>query len=288
MPSTTLTQTYNLPLLTATISGISGGGNTFTLLAGTIPVNSTNGFPTSGILEIPANDTFFDGVTFTFIIHYTNITTTSFTGCTLIDGNASNYIVNNQNASYIGGGGVGSISVASTAGFPSVGQLQINGNVYVNYQGINGNTFTGINGGGATISSGQTVTYWAQAQAFDVNQAHSISSPTDTPLHNDSNNEQGNTWGASTNVFLTSENFNENNLPEANSWGNYDMDNTRLLADPNFYANVNYDPLRAVNFKMRGFYVAGQVYETWIVQGMPNTNPPSGHVLTNIIVEEIY
>jgi hypothetical protein len=37
-------------------------------------------------------------------------------------------------------------------------------------------------------------------------------------------------------------------------------------------------------YKMQGYYVAGAIYETWVGIGSPNTNPPSGHTLTNIVV----
>lgn len=37
-------------------------------------------------------------------------------------------------------------------------------------------------------------------------------------------------------------------------------------------------------YKMQGFFAAGSVYETWVGVGSPNTSPPSGHTLTNIVV----
>lgn len=37
-------------------------------------------------------------------------------------------------------------------------------------------------------------------------------------------------------------------------------------------------------FMMRGYYVSGATYETWISTGTPNTTPPSGHTLTNITI----
>jgi hypothetical protein len=257
MPSTTLSASYNLPLLITITAGIGGGGSTFAALAGTIPVNSTNGFPSTGILTTEAFDNSFDGTIPVFIINYTGITTTSFTGCTLISGSATNYIVNSSPISYIGGGGSGSINVVSTSGFPTIGELRVNGNVYLNYTGVSGNTFTGITGGNGAISNGQIVTYLA--------------------------------GGAATTTLLTgAESFGELNLPQANSWGFYDMNATLAAADPNFYDNTNYDPINAVNYKMRGYYTTGQVYETWIVQNAPSYTPPSGHTLVNIIVEDIF
>jgi len=37
-------------------------------------------------------------------------------------------------------------------------------------------------------------------------------------------------------------------------------------------------------YKMRGYYVAGAVYETWVVTEEPSVTPPSGHVLTNVVI----
>ena len=37
-------------------------------------------------------------------------------------------------------------------------------------------------------------------------------------------------------------------------------------------------------FKMRGFYVAGAVYEVFVVTGAPSSTPPSGHTLINVAV----
>jgi hypothetical protein len=283
MPSTTLSQSYNLPLLTATITGISGGGNTFAALAGIIPVNSTNGFPTSGLLQTIQFDNYYRAsIGSPFIISYTNITSTSFTGCTLVSGSASNYIVNNSDIINIGGSA--SIQVTSTTGFPTYGQLQINGNQYVSYTGISGNTFTGVTGGSGGISSGQTVISWADGY-FQITP---ISSPTETPLHNDPNSLQTNTFGAVLTGLTAAEQFGELNLPQANSIGQMDLSSPALLADPLFYSNPNYDTIAPVNYKMRGYYMVGQVYETWISQNFPSYTPPSGHTLINVIIEEIF
>lgn len=284
MPSTTLSLGYTLPLLITTTTGISGGAQTFTALAGTIPVVSTNGFPSSGILQTIAFNSLGHSspIATDFIINYTNITSTSFTGCTLISGSASNYLFNNYSIYNISG--TSSINVASTTGFPTSGQLQINGNQYVSYTGINGNSFTGVTGGNGGVSNGQTVAFWSNG----INQTTSINSPTETPLHNDPNNLQANTFGSVTTGLTGAEQFGELNLPQANSLGVLDMSGPALLANPLFYSNPNYDIIAPVNFKMRGYHVADQTYETWIVQGLPSTTPPSGHSLINIIIEEIY
>ena len=37
-------------------------------------------------------------------------------------------------------------------------------------------------------------------------------------------------------------------------------------------------------YKMRGYYATGAVYETWVVTEEPSVTPPSGHVLTNVVI----
>lgn len=37
-------------------------------------------------------------------------------------------------------------------------------------------------------------------------------------------------------------------------------------------------------YKMRGYYVAGTVYEVYVVTGAPSSTAPSGHTLTNVTV----
>ena len=41
-------------------------------------------------------------------------------------------------------------------------------------------------------------------------------------------------------------------------------------------------------YKMRGYYVAGLVYETWVSSISPNLTPPSGHSLTDIAIVAIW
>lgn len=37
-------------------------------------------------------------------------------------------------------------------------------------------------------------------------------------------------------------------------------------------------------YKMRGYYVAGSTYETYVVTGSPSTTPPSGHTLIDVAI----
>ena len=37
-------------------------------------------------------------------------------------------------------------------------------------------------------------------------------------------------------------------------------------------------------YKMRGYYVTGAVYETYVVSGSPSSTPPSGHVLIDVAI----
>jgi hypothetical protein len=39
-----------------------------------------------------------------------------------------------------------------------------------------------------------------------------------------------------------------------------------------------------IYYKMRGYYVDGSTYETYILTGTPTGFPPSGHTLTNICI----
>jgi hypothetical protein len=39
-----------------------------------------------------------------------------------------------------------------------------------------------------------------------------------------------------------------------------------------------------VYYKMRGYYGVGSVYETWVEINAPDTTPPSGHVLSNVVI----
>lgn len=43
-----------------------------------------------------------------------------------------------------------------------------------------------------------------------------------------------------------------------------------------------------VYYKMQGYYVTGAVYETWVATNAPNTTPPSGHSLINIVVVSVF
>ena len=35
-------------------------------------------------------------------------------------------------------------------------------------------------------------------------------------------------------------------------------------------------------YQMRGWYVSGEIYETWVVANVPSSTPPSGHILIKI------
>lgn len=37
-------------------------------------------------------------------------------------------------------------------------------------------------------------------------------------------------------------------------------------------------------YKMRGYYVVGAVYETYVVTGSPSSTPPSGHTLIDVVI----
>ena len=43
-------------------------------------------------------------------------------------------------------------------------------------------------------------------------------------------------------------------------------------------------PTITTYYKMRGYYVAGSVYETWVVTEAPSITPPSGHTLSNVVI----
>lgn len=39
-----------------------------------------------------------------------------------------------------------------------------------------------------------------------------------------------------------------------------------------------------IYYKMRGFFVSGSVYETYVVTGSPSATPPSGHTLIDVAI----
>jgi len=41
------------------------------------------------------------------------------------------------------------------------------------------------------------------------------------------------------------------------------------------------------NYRMRGYYVAGSTYEFWTSSNPYSETPPSGHTLTNVVMETV-
>lgn len=41
-------------------------------------------------------------------------------------------------------------------------------------------------------------------------------------------------------------------------------------------------------YKMRGYYLTGLVYETFVVTGSPSSTPPSGHILQDIAIVDTW
>lgn len=251
-----------------------------TLPQSTIDVGSTTGFPTSGTIVVLSSS----GLQ---TIYYTNTTPTSFTGCLGGSGtittsstvyySIATFTTNTTSAP------ITTINVQTTAGFPTSGTITFNDIQTVTYTNITATSFTGCSGGN-TFLAGTTCNYELLGN-FDF--ATTLSTTSDPALRSDPNSNQANSFGGIS--YNVPSNLNADiNDPQANSFGYGDLSGTGLLTDPLFAYNTNYDVIGATNYKMRGYYVAGQVYETWIVQGLPSYIPPSGHTLIDIIIEEIY
>jgi hypothetical protein len=107
-------------------------------------------------------------------------------------------------------------------------------------------------------STGNTI----MSTAIDL--SPQVDSPAGEPLHNDPNQGQG------------------------NSFGSGDLSGPQKLTSSLYPFNTDYDPVSPVRFKMRGYYVAGATYESFVVLGAPSNTPPSGHTLINVIIETIF
>ncbi len=44
------------------------------------------------------------------------------------------------------------------------------------------------------------------------------------------------------------------------------------------------DIVTTTYYKMRGYYTIGSVYETYVVADSPSPTPPSGHILTDVVI----
>lgn len=254
-------------------------GGSVALPTSSITVVSTVGFPSSGIINVLSTNGLQS-------IYYSGTSGgNTFTGCqggtgtinsSSTVGAFASTLTTNATASPIT-----TINVVSTAGFGNTGTLTFNDNLTVTYTGITATSFTGCSGGNV-FSAGTTLVVDQLGMPATVG----INSPSDPPIHNDANNGQANSFGSFA-TPLTSELIGEVNLGQNNSWGFNDLSG-KLVNDPLYNSSTDYDPIGKVNYKMRGFYVTGQVYESWIVQGRPSNMPPSGHTLINIIIEEIF
>ena len=52
-------------------------------------------------------------------------------------------------------------------------------------------------------------------------------------------------------------------------------------SDDNLYNYTQY-------FKLRGYHLESNSYETWTTANLPNFNPPSGNVLTDIVIVSVW
>ena len=217
----------------------------------TINVVNATLFPTSGTVNIISST----GVQ---TITYTGTTPTSFTGCTGGTGTITTTSFVYYHASTITTSNnfspISTLTVQTTVGFPTSGTLTFDDNLTMTYTGTTPTSFTGCSG--ENVFAPGTPIYYDPASSFGLT--------TPPLLHNDANSGQ------------------------ANSQGYNDLSGNTLLTDPNFLANTDYDPINLVHFKMRGYYVAGATYETFVVVGIPSNNPPSGHPLINVIIEAIF
>lgn len=160
---------------TVTYTGLSGTTQFTGCLGGFGTMNTGNTVNNTGFFtNFPTAGQFFVNTTNgAQLITYTNVTATSFTGCTGGSGNTSNggsvftSFSPASNYTSIAAGSNGqtlpqtTINVAATAGFPSSGYIYVTtstGFQVVNYTGTSGgNQFTGCSGGTGTMTTGAAV-----------------------------------------------------------------------------------------------------------------------------------
>ncbi len=146
-PFVYLTSSAQGPARTTTASAVPSGTVT-PVLAGVLPVTSTQGFAASGSLTVyppgqPGNSQ---------VVTYTGISGKSFTGVVCSQGIGKNYVVaqgqtQTATTASIGASSATTVPVNSTAGFPSSGNLiaySSTKTVRLTYTGTTGNSFTGV------------------------------------------------------------------------------------------------------------------------------------------------
>jgi hypothetical protein len=125
---------------TSAALGLTSTTGAITVASTTITVASTTNFASSGTAFINKTDAF----------TYTGTTATSFTGVSGID------------ASYAAGAGINAfgttITVASTANFPSAGTAYVSASDSFTYTGTTATSFTGVQGVSASYTSGVAIT----------------------------------------------------------------------------------------------------------------------------------
>lgn len=84
------------------------------------------------------------------------------------------------------------------------------------------------------------------------------------------NNDNGATNIDGYNILISY--YQNNSMP--NSYG----------YDGTFITNGSTGTAATIYYRMRGYYIAGLTYEYWTATGAPNTTPPSGHSLDNIVI----
>lgn len=160
-----------------TFTGCSGGTGTMSTGGAVDNVGFFNAFPTTGTVWIVTT-------TGTQRVTYTGVTATTLTGCSGGTGNTSvggstftsfspagNYtsITAGSNGQILP---QGTINVASTTGFPTVGWVYVTtttGFQVVNYTGVTATSFTGCTGGTGTMATGNAVvTAYAPTGSINV------------------------------------------------------------------------------------------------------------------------
>lgn len=191
------------------------------------------------------------------------------------------------------------INAVSTNGFPSSGTFSItssSGVQVVTYSGLTGTSFTGCTGGtGSIVASTSPIVYSAQTSLTAT-----TSSPSTTlTVGSTTGFPNTGTILLDSNIAITYTGTTTNSFTGCSGLYAFgagtdvlselfvDLSST-VLDDmyrpvPNV-SGTNYDNALITFYKMRGYYVAGAHYETYVVAGAPSTIPPSGHTLINVAV----
>lgn len=303
----------------SSFTGCTGGGvypantpvslivSTTSASTGTLPITpinvvSTGGFPPAGNFNIVTSL----GIQ---TIVYSSITNTSFVGCVGGTGAITNTSVITPFENFLTTLSTsftslptGTINVVSTAGFPSAGSFNITSSVgvqTVSYTSTTSTSFVGCTGGTGSITNTSGIVYSAQTITTTT-----TSSPSTTlVVASTAGFPNTGTLYFNNNIVVTYTGITGTSFTGCSGLYSFPIgtdvlydtasDLSSTMQDDAFrpvqpLGGSTYDNALITFYKMRGFYVAGSVYETYVVAGYPSTIPPSGHSLINVAVVAVW